>query len=494
LNDILRDYAGKPSIKALDPKTTDYYKVMCCLSPKERHKLLRSYITSEKVEINVAHIYLAQLLKLGYIDYVLTVNFDDLMLRASALFNFIPPTYDIAILKDFTTDTVQEQSVIYLHGQHHGFWLLNTGDELDKVKESTKRIFDTICRDRTWIVVGYGGQDGVFDKIAGLGSFNNDLYWVGYRDNPPASNVQEELLKKQNTNAYLVSGYDADSFFLKLHAEIVRFEKNDSKVDSGSMRPAPLDTPDIFIKPFSFLDSIIQKIKDVDASKTNPSEHQELYENVKQRLQTAQNWVRDAINVYEQNITEDVLSAKQLVIDKFKQEIIEARVKGDYKNTINFINQFTELNCPEELQEPLAQLSNSWGLDLFYRAERNNNDTLYLKSIEKYRQAIEFRPDYAAAFFNCGSALLQMSKTRPAKDRTVLYAEAERILQNGISLDGNTYNLACCYALQNRKTEALKHLKDSVSKKFASKASVLKDDDWKDFLEDEDFKKLLEKY
>ncbi|MFT5748756.1 MAG: hypothetical protein ACI93S_000002 [Ancylomarina sp.] len=85
---------------------------MECLLPNQRDKLLKGYI--DEAKINVTHIYLAQLLKNGYADYVLTVNFDNLMLRALALFNEFPSTYDMAILKDITTTKFKEKSVVYL--------------------------------------------------------------------------------------------------------------------------------------------------------------------------------------------------------------------------------------------------------------------------------------------------------------------------------------------------------------------------------------------
>jgi len=66
--------------------------------PDQRNELLKKYI--EKAKINVTHLYLAQLLVNKYVDYVLTVNFDNLMLRALALYNEFPSTYDMAILKE----------------------------------------------------------------------------------------------------------------------------------------------------------------------------------------------------------------------------------------------------------------------------------------------------------------------------------------------------------------------------------------------------------
>lgn len=150
---ILKDYPDNPFIKDLPNDQRTYAKLMECLLPNQRDELLKKYIDDAK--INVTHIYLAQLISEGYVDYVLTVNFDNLMLRALALYNIFPSTYDMAILKDFTTSTFKEKSVVYLHGQHHGLWLLNTPEEMGKVRHNVPRIFDTIKNQRPWVFIGY---------------------------------------------------------------------------------------------------------------------------------------------------------------------------------------------------------------------------------------------------------------------------------------------------------------------------------------------------
>ena len=98
VQDILEKYKDNPKVRKLietDSKKT-YPALMECLLPTQRTELLKEYIDNAK--INVTHIYLAQLINQDYIDYVMTVNFDNLMLRALALYNEFPPTFDIAIL------------------------------------------------------------------------------------------------------------------------------------------------------------------------------------------------------------------------------------------------------------------------------------------------------------------------------------------------------------------------------------------------------------
>ena len=145
-SDILEKFSDNPAFEELKDEDKAYAKLMALLSPDQRNELLKKYI--DEAKINVTHIYLAQLLQNDFADYVLTVNFDNLMLRALALYNIFPPTYDMAILKDLTTTTFPEKSVVYLHGQHHGLWLLNTEDEMGKVAKTVPRIFDRISNKR----------------------------------------------------------------------------------------------------------------------------------------------------------------------------------------------------------------------------------------------------------------------------------------------------------------------------------------------------------
>jgi hypothetical protein len=203
VEDIKEQFKDKPAIKRLSTEDkNNYYKLMSALSPQERRKLFSDYINANSVRLNVTHIYLAQLLKEGYVDYILTVNFDDLMLKATAMFNFIPPVYDVSILNDFTTTNFLEKSVTYLHGQHHGQWLLNAEGELQKVSATVPKIFERICHNRTWIIVGYSGEDEILDEIAKIGSFEDELYWIGHNDNNPNDKVLKKLLDDDNKNAY----------------------------------------------------------------------------------------------------------------------------------------------------------------------------------------------------------------------------------------------------------------------------------------------------
>jgi hypothetical protein len=215
--DILEKYHDNPKIKKLKDKD-NYQSLMGCLTSSERNTFLRNYIKESKV--NVTHLYLAQFMAEGYVDYILTTNFDDLTLRALALFNEFPPIYDLSMLHEsnMTTSRFQEKSVIFLHGQHQGLWLLNTTEEVEKVSSSVRSIFDTIKDGRTWVVIGYSGDDPIFDHIKSLGKFDDHLYWVTYKDHDPNNKVMEFL--DQPNDAFVIKGFDADSFMIKLNNKL----------------------------------------------------------------------------------------------------------------------------------------------------------------------------------------------------------------------------------------------------------------------------------
>lgn len=462
--DILEQFKDKPEIKNLDPNGRDYAKVMGCLNAMERNDLLRNYI--KRAKINVAHIYLAQLLKYNYIDYVLTVNFDDLMLRASALFNFIPPTYDMAILKDTTTTTLPTGSVVYLHGQQHGLWLLNTEAEMTKVKERVAKIFNKICNDRPWIIIGYSGCDPVFDVLATkLGDrFDNGLYWVNYLDTDPSNHVKEMLLDKENKEAYCIKNYNSDSFFLKLHAEL------------------GMDTPAIFNTPFSYLKSVTENIQDIniprqessDSKKTNTQI--ELFKHTKERSENSKKLIEDAIKVYERVEHQDRMSETEIIDNNFQKSLIELITKQDYTKAEELLENYEDKNSTlyntlrntlytswayadyekwlkdpkdEILEGSIKKYSyvdeailkdeevyNNWGVAIYQKAYVGGGGIPSKEglneSIEKYKKAIELNPQHTLAYGNWALALNELGR-RTSEEK--YYLESIEKLQMAVKLD-----------------------------------------------------------
>ncbi len=557
VKEILKNYSTSPAIKDLEEKDKTYPKLMECLQPYERDKLLKGYI--DKAKINVTHIYLAQFIYNGFVDYVLTVNFDNLMLRALALFNIFPPTYDMAILNDLTTTTFNKKSVVFLHGQHHGQWLLNTGEEMEKVKATVLRIFDTIKNKRPWIFIGYSGDDPIFEHIKNLGRFDNGLYWITHNNNP--NEKVKEFLETPNTNASIIKGYDADSFMLKLNSEL------------------ELEQPKIIDKPFTSVKEMLDNIVDID-----DDEH---FKDIKKRLEISKGQVNEAIKQFEKGeIASNKTMKKKSEIDLLKKEVINLLIKEEYnKDRINEINEKAKRVDDNELNSLLAGLHSDWGTFLgllartkegkevdklykeafdkfqkvidikpdYYEAfsnwgtnlgnlaetkEGNEADKLYREAFDQYQKAIDIKPNFHEALYNWGNSLVDLARTKEGKEADKLYREAFDKYQKAIDIKpykhkalynwgtclGNlaktkegkeadklyreafdkfqkaieygagSYNLSCIYALKGEKEKALKYLNISFMKDEIDVDFVEKDEDWKDYLADEEFIKLLKKY
>ncbi|MCF1752952.1 SIR2 family protein [Mariniradius sediminis] len=396
---ILKEYPGHPFIEELPASERSYAKLMGCLLPNERDELLKEYI--DRAKINVTHIYLAQLIKEGYVDYVLTVNFDNLMLRALALYNIFPSTYDMAILNDLTTSTFKEKSVVYLHGQHHGLWLLNTPEEMERVKMTVPKIFDSIKNRRPWIFLGYSGEDPIFEHIRNLGRFDNGLYWVIYKDNLPDKNVLE-FISDVNSNGFLIRGYDSDSFMLKLNREL------------------GLEQPTIVDKPFTAMQNLLEEIVDID--------EEEHFKGVKERLDISKRQVEDAILQYELGETETSRSSNENKIDLLKREIIDLIISEKFDDTeISEIEKKVIISKDSEASKLLGDLYFHWGVFLGKLAQSKSgidSENLFFKSLKKYEKCIDINPERFEALNNWGGVLVNLARMSDVNETEKFYKES----------------------------------------------------------------------
>jgi len=139
----------------------------------------------------------------------------------------------------------------------------------------------------------------------------------------------------------------------------------------------------------------------------------------------------------------------------------------------------------------------NWGNDLGNLAkskEGKESEELYRQAFEKYKKAIEIKPDKHEAYNNWGNYLGNLAKSKEGKESEELYRQAFEKFKNGIGFGGKSYNLACLYSLQGDKNKALYYLNLSLKKKEISVSFVRNDEDWKGYLLERDFIDILNKY
>ena len=446
VDEILRDHKDNPRIEKLSKSSPDkpsYSDLMECLEPSDRNAIFKSYVKNAK--INVSHIYLAHLLEKGYVDYIVTVNFDNLAQRALALYNIFPATYDISILKEMPDRSLDIESITYLHGHYNGLWQLNTKAEMNIIIENNvaKTIFDKITIDRLWIVVGYSGQDPIFEQLEKVNRFYKGLYWVGYKDNEPSIKVQNGLLSKANTESYWVKGYDADSFFLKLNSELGKL-----KPDLGN------EHPKIFDAPLSFLAKLQEGINDIDDS--------DEYKSVKERFIASKEMVKEAINTFE--INEENL---------IRNALIDCLINQKYNDLGNLEIKVNEKGY-SDLLPIIADIYFNWGTDLGASAESSTGDEavkLYIEAFEKYKAAIAIKPDYHDVYNNWGAFLGALAKSTSGDEAVKLYNESFEKYKAAIAIKPDKheayYNWGTNLGALAKVTsgdEAVKLYKDAIEK------------------------------
>ncbi|MBI6038174.1 SIR2 family protein [Clostridium perfringens] len=217
-----------------------YGDCMTSITALERRNLILKYV--ENAKVNWANLMLAELLKEGIIDCVLTTNFDNILMKSSFMVGNFPAIYDLAASENFRSELVFKNSIVHLHGQHTGFLLCNSKKELDKQYQSVKKLFLELNKNSMWIILGYSGEsDPIVKLFKENKNSDNRLFWIGYEDNNLPKNL-EELFNDKEKYCFFVKGYNADKFMIDL---------------SKSLGNYP---PKIIEKPFTYLNSLIDSI------------------------------------------------------------------------------------------------------------------------------------------------------------------------------------------------------------------------------------------
>jgi len=370
----------EPAYTRARPKTYPY--VMAELTFAERHFLIGRYINSAK--LNWAHLAIAQLLKNGYVDRILTVNFDPLVMRACALVGVFPAVYDFAASQDFKSALIPRQSVFYLHGQHTGFVLLNTPLEVRRFTRRLKPVFVDSVETRVCIVVGYSGDnDPVFDQLARIEQYDNRLYWICFKQALPPPHIQNKLLR-DGKDSHFVQGYDADDFFVGLAQELKCFP------------------PDFVETPFTHLENLLEVVLPYSL----PGRDLGL-EAIPKRL------LRDAIDKIEKPAAL-ALRASNLLL------------AGDFE-TVIAMGAGQDETLPDELAQLIAWGYVSAGNKAASEARTKNAeeaDNLWTLAGEKYEAALRIDPKLDAALYNWGSALSTQATTKSGVEADHLWALA----------------------------------------------------------------------
>ncbi|PJI23165.1 SIR2 family protein [Prevotella intermedia] len=171
-----------------------------------------------------------------------------------------------------------------------------------------------------------------------------------------------------------------------------------------------------------------------------------------------------------------------------------AQTKSGIEAEALYKDSFEKYDYATQLKPDDHEAYNNWGNGLNNLAQTKSDveaEALYNAAFEKYHQATQIKPDYHEAYNNWGVALSGLAQLKSGSEAEKLYNEAFEKYQQAIKNGGDFYNLACLYAVRNKKEEALKYLERSLSRNEVSVEFVEKDKDWDGLRGDSDFKRIL---
>lgn len=234
-------------VKNIDPEKDkyNYGKYMSALDKDERRRLLKPHIIDNK-KINWAHIALACLMQGGYIQRVLTFNFDSILSRACNLLGLHPSIYDFATANPHLYHLINDPSIVHLHGQGTGFVQLNTLEETQKHTEQLSDFIASTLNSNPSLFIGYSGNaDDFFPLLEKKYSEQHRLIWTGRKESLDLIEVEpvKGFLKKNNNLTHYIGSIDADDFLIQLAKELECFP------------------PELFSNPYSFLNQQLENIQ-----------------------------------------------------------------------------------------------------------------------------------------------------------------------------------------------------------------------------------------
>jgi hypothetical protein len=198
-------------------------------SKEDRQALLKSYFepTDEEREKGIktpsqAHESIAWLVKQGYINVIVTTNFDRLLEQALEDVGVTPTVIAKPSDAEGAAPLAHSEAVILkVNGDYKASTLKNTADELDSYDPEIERLIEQVLDEYGLIVCGWsGGWDSALrDLILSAENRRYSMYWASYSG---LDQEAEELVEHRDGNVVSIDG--ADSFFYNLKERVQALE------------------------------------------------------------------------------------------------------------------------------------------------------------------------------------------------------------------------------------------------------------------------------
>lgn len=197
---------------------------LVCDQPSQRRVYIEECL--KNAHPSWGYVYLTNLMKNGYLDVVLTTNFDDLI--SEACFLYSEELRPIVCAHDSAISGIRVRSkrpkIIKLHGDFLYDSIKNTVRELETLEENMKRKVMQFAQEYGLVVVGYSGRDrSVMDILEMLVRseeyFKQGIYWC-VRKGEEIGGRLRSLLRKDRVYLVEIPGFDEFMAYIHDRAEL----------------------------------------------------------------------------------------------------------------------------------------------------------------------------------------------------------------------------------------------------------------------------------
>jgi hypothetical protein len=217
-------------------------------TPHERQALLHAFFEPNPSGPEIgsrrstsAHKAIARLAKHGFVQVIVTTNFDRLVEAALADEGLAPAVItNESQAADMVPLVHQPLLVLKLHGDYRDPSILNTAGELQAYGPATSALLNLICESYGFVVCGWSGEwDPALRRALGATTARRfSMYWASRGE--PTEQARALILAR---NAEVVPAKDADCFFEELSSKVLSLEETPVPASPPASPTPPLAAP-----------------------------------------------------------------------------------------------------------------------------------------------------------------------------------------------------------------------------------------------------------
>lgn len=391
---------------------TEYSDLFESVYPDERARQIYIEPKIEAAFPGWGYLYLANIVRSGRFNVILTTNFDDLVNEALTRFLGYNPVVCAADSEAATINvSTARAKIVKLHGDYLFKSLKNTKSELERLTKNMERKFKEFAGQCGMLVLGYAGADNsIMSLLAKLlaqrDSFPNGIYWGIHDTAGSRPDALITLTKRHPTRLRLFACEDFDIFMAGLH----------EKLD--------LTAPMTIIEPL----------------KTARLSFDRLVERTTLDLRA-----NETIGAHFAHLVQELGGPIAQVAEADVLDFLEAEIAlgvRDYATALERIERYVDRH------EGDARALSLWGAALMIKSEEEGGDELVAQAAAKWREAVGADPAWPASRYNLmrfhamrqefpdaikqGEALLELAP----KDRILRMNLAQLYASSGRTRDG----------------------------------------------------------